>query len=59
MQGAGLCLLTQELDVGDGFADGEPVSDLLLAELPQHDGGGTRLPPRASSRPRLGPAPGT
>lgn len=47
MQGAGLRLLAQELDIGDGFADGEPVPDLLLSELPQHDGGDTRLPPHA------------
>ncbi|OPJ81419.1 hypothetical protein AV530_009875 [Patagioenas fasciata monilis] len=32
MQGASLRrLLAQELDIGDSFADGEPVSDLLLA----------------------------
>lgn len=58
-------LLAQELDGGDGPADGEPVSALLLGEFPQHgggwmaaDGGGWMAADGSGWRlPARGPAP--
>lgn len=42
----------QKLDGGHGFADGEPVADLLRRQRPQHDGG------RSASHRRPFPALG-
>lgn len=33
-----MCFTPQKLDGGHGFADGEPVADLLRRQCPQHDG---------------------